>query len=397
MYLLVHYNEIALKGKNRGYFEKKLAENIKKAIKGSYEQTERPYGRITAKLNSSADIEFIKKTISEVPGISWFAFAECIESNIDKIKEEASKILYKKETELRAIEKTLKTYKVSVKRADKKFPLTSQEATLEVADYIHQIHPMKADMKNPELEICVEITNKGTFIFSEKIRGSPGLPVGSSGKVLVLLSGGIDSAVAAYMVMKRGCRCEFLHFYAGRSGAEVMGSKINEIVKSLNKYARSSLIHTIPYHNFALEHVPDKLDVILFRRFMVRIAEKIAIQNNCKAIVLGDAIGQVASQTLENIANLEGIISLPILRPLLTYDKNDIIKVAKEIETYDMSIKEYKDCCSIISRRPSTAASLEKIKEAEASIDMEKLVGKTLEQEEKFIIKQDETKKVQAQ
>ncbi|HLD85180.1 MAG TPA: tRNA 4-thiouridine(8) synthase ThiI, partial [archaeon] len=203
--------------------------------------------------------------------------------------------------------------------------------------------------------------------------------------------------VASYLVMKRGCRCEFLHFYAGRNGEEVMGSKINEIVKNLNKYARSSLIHTIPYHNFALEHVPDKLDVILFRRFMVRIAEKIAIQNNCKAIVLGDAIGQVASQTLENIANLEGIISLPILRPLLTYDKNDIIKVAKEIETYDMSIKEYKDCCSIISRRPSTAASLEKIKEAEASIDMEKLVGKTLEQEEKFIIKQDETKKVQAQ
>lgn len=396
MHLLVHYSEIALKGKNRGYFEKKLAENIKKAIKGSYEKTERPYGRIVVKLTGSADLMNIKKTMSEIPGISWFAFASDVESNIDKIKEEASKILYKKETEMRANEKTLKTYKVSVKRADKKFPLTSQEATLEVADYIYQIHPMKADMKNPELEICVEITNKGTFIFSEKICGSPGLPVGSSGKVLVLLSGGIDSAVAAYMVMKRGCRCEFLHFHAVRNGEEVMESKIKKIVEILNKYSRSSMIHTVPYHNFALEHVPDKLDVILFRRFMIRIAEKIALQNNCKAIVLGDAIGQVASQTLENIANLEGIISLPILRPLLTYDKNEIINLARGIETYDVSIQDYKDCCSIISRRPSTAASPEKIKEAEASIDMEKLIAKTLEQEEKFIIKEEEAKKVHA-
>ena len=387
MYMLVHYNEIALKGKNRNYFEKKLAENIKKAIKGEYESTERPYGRITVKLKDIADKEKLKMSISSVPGVAWFAFATPVENDINRIKEEASKLLYEKVTALRSKNTSLASYKVSVKRADKKFPLTSQETTIEVADYIHKIHPMKADMKAPELEVCIEITNKGAFIFSDRIKGSHGMPVGSSGKVLILLSGGIDSAAAAYMMMKRGCRCEYLHFHALRNTGEVMESKIKKIVEALNKYQKSSLIHTIPYHDFALENVPEKLDVILFRRFMIRISEKIALENNCKAIVLGDSIGQVASQTLENIANLEGITKIPLLRPLLTYDKNEIIKLAKEIGTYEFSIQEYKDCCSIISRKPSTAAQPDKIKEAENTIDMEKLMEKTLEQEEKFVIK----------
>ncbi len=384
MYLLVHYGEIGLKGKNKPYFEKKLAENIKRAIKGEYSSTKRINGRIIVELKEGFDRGKIIETVSRIPGLAWFAFAELVENDLDKIKKSALELI-----------KDAKTYKVSATRADKRFPLTSQETAVQVADFIYKKHPMKADMKTPDVEINIEITNIGTFVFSKKYKSSAGMPVGSSGKVLVLLSGGIDSAVAAYLMMKRGCRCEFIHFHALRSGQEVMESKIKTIIGSLNKYQNSSFLHTLPYHNFALEKVPEKLDVILFRRFMIRAADLIAKQTGCKALVLGDSLAQVASQTLENIANLEGISSLPILRPLIAYDKNEIIEIGKKIGTYEDSVKEYKDCCSIISRRPSTAASPEKISEAESKIDMQKLIDKTLKQKEEFIIKMDAVRKVQ--
>jgi len=371
---IVHYSEIGLKGKNRPFFEKKLVENIKEALKNEViKGVQRAHGRIVIDLDTRSDVTEIGSRLAKVFGIAWFSPAYVTDQEVSLISKtvlEKVKELIKEDTRI----------KVLVKRSDKGFPLTSMELSRDIGDQLVKRYNVGVSMKNPTLKVFIEIADGQPYIFFQRIRGLGGLPVGVTGKVLCLLSGGIDSAVAAWLMMKRGCSVGFLHLHPFRANEEAINSKISELVKVLTQYSFKSKAYFVPatpFQFFTLK-VPSRYDLILFRRFMVRIAERIAKQEGFKAIVMGDNLGQVASQTLENLYAVEDSTSLPIFRPLLTYDKQEIIDIAQRIGTYTVSIKPYKDCCSIIARHPATKAKIETIKKLEEKIDLEKLIETSL-------------------
>ena len=241
---------------------------------------------------------------------------------------------------------------------------------------------IKVDLKNPELSVFIEIADDA-YVYFQKKQGLKGLPVDVSGNVLSLLSGGIDSPVASYLMMKRGCRVNFIHFHVFRDNNLIKDTKMRYLLEILNKYQGNSRIYLVPYYHFemaVLTTVNTKgHEMILFRRFMVRVAEKISHQNGFKALVTGDSLGQVASQTMENIAQITKIVKIPIFQPLIAYDKQEIVDLAKKAGTYELAIENYKDCCSIVSANPRTKPNKKIIQLLEERMNMEEVVAKTLE------------------
>jgi len=373
MKAVVHYSEIAIKGRNKEFFEKLLAENIEKAFRKE---------KINAKCSifenrivlDAADPRKARSILEKVFGIQNFAFAEEIRTDSDEIIRKAVDIAKKSKK---------KSVALLTKVGTKKF--TANDINKKISDELKKID-VKVDYDNPEEKISIEITDKETYFYTEKFNGTGGLPVGSSGKVLVLLSGGIDSAVAAWLMMKRGCEVDYLHFHTFEKNEPVLKTKIKEIVEKLGAGTRLFLI---PYYNFqllTLGSVKDKTDVVVFKNYMLRAAKEIAEKNNYKAIVTGDNLAQVASQTLDNIKATDFGIDLPVFRPLLTYDKQEIIDLAKKIGTYEATIKEYKDCCSIIAKHPDTSMSISKLKNALSDLKIDELVNKSLKLCERFPI-----------
>ncbi len=379
MHVLVHYSEIALKGKNRQFFAKKLQENIKRAIKGKYNKVRREHDRIIIYLRPDEDEKYIEKKLKNVFGIEWFAFAYPTDKKIEDVKNEIEKHVTIKRGE---------TAKIIAKRSDKKFPINSMQINKELGKFIEKKFFAKISMENPMHKIYVNIGRNSAYIYSNQVKGLGGLPVGSSGKVLVLFSGGIDSSVAAYMMMKRGAVPYYLHFHAFRKGEEAMKSKIENILKILLQYSGSSKIFTIPFYPFQLAvSRAGRSELVVFRRFMMRIAEKIAKENGMQAIVTGESLGQVASQTMENISAIDAATQMTVFRPLLSYDKREIINIAEKIGTYELAIKPYKDCCSIIATNPRTKAKMSEIEQIENEINVEKLIKDTINLAEVISVK----------
>ena len=367
MKIIIHYAEIALKGKNRHLFEKQLINNIKSQL--NPEKIEKNETRIVCTTDS---IEKLK----ELPGISSYSIVEESEPNLDEILNTAKDLLKNSK---------LKEISPKTKRADKSFPLTSPEMNTKLGDLANTLD-IELNYKS-ENKLYLEITSKKAYLYLNKAKGLGGLPVGSAGKVLCLLSGGIDSSVASFLAMKRGCRVDFLHFHTFKTNKEVLNSKIKNIVEKLNKYQGTSKLYTIPYHNYqlnTLDKIPENLDVVIFKNFILRIAQELSKKHKYKAIITGDSIGQVASQTLPNIQATRFEIENPILSPLITYDKQEIIDLSKKINLYEDSIQKYKDCCSIIARKPSTAVNIEKLKPILKNIDIKKLVDSTMKEMETF-------------
>jgi thiamine biosynthesis protein ThiI len=360
--LLVRYSEIALKGENRGIFEAKLIENIRgKLPKVKIE-------RDTCSILIHSD-DFSR--LNEIFGISWFAKVEDAETDLEKIKSKVLEILKQKKP---------KTFRITANRSDKTFPMKSQDLAREIGKICEE-KGFSVELKNAELEIFIDVLKKRTIIYAEKHEGLGGLPLGSSGKVLCLLSGGIDSPVAAFLIAKRGCTVDFLHFFALRSKEDVEQTKIPKLVAYLEKFCGKSKLILAPTIDFQLAVMEKgEYELQLFRKFILKVAEKIVKENNYSAIVLGDNLNQVASQTLENMTVIQSGISAPIFRPLLTFDKQEIIDLAKKIGTYDLSVEQYKDCCSIIARKPKTKVKVEKLSELEKDIDLNCLVEKTIDQ-----------------
>ncbi|MEM2087444.1 MAG: tRNA uracil 4-sulfurtransferase ThiI [Thermoproteota archaeon] len=378
---VIHYSEIGLKGRNRPFFEKKLAENVKHALNGVTDaKVERLQGRLVFPIEE-ADPQKIAERLTRVFGVSWFAFASVVEPSADSIgrivMEEASKSVKQGET-----------IKVEVKRADKKFPVTSLELSRILGKMLVENLGVKVSLNNPLKKIYVEVLSREAYVFTDRIRGLGGIPVGSSGKVLSLLSGGIDSPAASYLMMKRGCRVHYLHFHPFQDNAEAENSKIIEIVRRLLQYSGKTTVVFIPAYEFqiAAVNIPARYDLVLFRRFMFKVAEKVAEAEGAKAIVTGESLAQVASQTLENMVAISSSLRTPVFRPLIAYDKEEIISLAKKIGTYELSIKPYKDCCSIIARHPETRARVEKVEELEKIIDMESVVNRSLELSSKVVV-----------
>lgn len=372
--VLIHYGEIGLKGLNRPFFEKKLMENIDRSLEGvEYGKIRKIQGRIILELEEKSDVRKIEELLQKVFGIAFFAFCFTTEANMEKIKE-----LVGDRSELESGTKV----KVSSNRADKTLPFTSMDVNRELGAYLTKRFEAKISLTEPQKQIFVELVRGKAYLFDKKFKGLYGLPVGVSGKVLHLLSGGIDSPVAAWLLMKRGCLVDFLHFHPFQEFDSRKNAKILSLAKILTQYCFKTRVFFVPFYPFKIEAVeaPLRYRLILFRRFMVRVAEEIANTHDIKALGSGENLAQVSSQTLENMAAISKATSLPIFRPLLTYDKDEIVKLAKQIGTFEVSTIPYRDCCSLFqAKHPVTKAELEIVESIERRLNLNYAVRGSLE------------------
>ncbi len=368
----IHYGEIALKRGKRPFFKRCLIKNLKSMLKGCpFERIEDADSRIILYCGD-ADIGEIEFRLEKVFGIEWFSHGLITKRDMDQIMLASERI----SSGLSG------TIKVECVRSDKSFPLQSPDVSRQIGFGLER-KGFPTTLQNPENMLRIDILRERAIITSGRKRGLGGLPVGSSGSVLSLLSGGIDSPVSSWLMMKRGCSLDFAHIHSFSEGEEVNCSKIIETVKSLRSFHPGKTnLFLIPYDEFykASFDMPVRSETVLFRRFILIVSNRIAQEHKHLGIITGDSIGQVASQTLENLRCASEASELPIYRPLVSFNKSQIIDLAKEIRTYDISIEEYKDCCSLVAHRhPDTKVSLEYAKNIEKKIGIRDIVEKTIE------------------
>ena len=383
-HIICHYAEIGLKGKNRIFFEKKLKENIKNALNpDSFVNIQRLRGRFLIELTKSGQesISQIKDILVNIFGLAYFAFAYESESDIETIKSDSLELMKRLEFD---------TFRVTARRIDSRFPFTSQELNEDVGEVIFEKMDKSVNLKYPDATCFIDVLDEGTFLFTEKIQSAKGLPVGVSGTAIVMLSGGIDSPVAAYYAMKRGMRVIYVHFHSVPLVSEASVEKVRDTVAILKKYQPRSKLYLMKFAAIQQQIMVDcneKLRVVLYRRYMMKIAEKVAELEYAKAIYTGEALGQVASQTIENITVVEESVYLPIMRPLIGFDKLEIIEKAQEIGTYEISILPHEDCCTLyVPKHPATKARLIDVQKNEASLDSNTLIEESLKTAEVEIV-----------
>jgi thiamine biosynthesis protein ThiI len=374
--VVVHYNEIGLKGKNQPLFLRRLEANLLKATAGTgVRRTEERSGRVLLHLSPETDWNMLCARLRSVFGIANFASAERVEPDLAALKAAVGRVLEGR---------SFRSFKVATKRAFKQFPLTSEEVNRELGAFVRERTQAAVDLEQPDLTIRVEVLPRDIYFSLEREAGPGGLPVGVSGRVVSLLSGGIDSPVAAHRLMKRGCQVIFVHFHSLPFLDGTSRTKAVELVRALTRFQYRSTLYLVPFGEIQREVVagaPAPLRVVLYRRLMGRIAEQIARREHAKALVTGESLGQVASQTLDNLAVIEEAVGLPVLRPLIGSDKEEIVRQARELGTYDISIIPDQDCCRLfIPRHPATLSSLEEVRAIEASLNIEKLVQMGLDQ-----------------
>ena len=367
---LIRYHEVALKRGNRPYFEELLRRNLRSSVEGlGLKEIKTLHGRLFMVFNGEADCDEIRRRITCVFGVANFSFVERTPVDLDALKSGILDSLKGKE---------FSSFRIQTKRADKSFPLNSPEVNREVGGAVKAYSNARVDLKNAELTIGIEILSKDAFFCLDKIPGPGGLPVGASGRVISLISGGIDSPVAAYRMMQRGCRLIFVHFHSSPYLDKTSQEKVNVLVKMLTRRQFSSRLYMIPFGEIQRQivtAVPRPLRVVLYRRMMVRIAEAVAAKEKAVALVTGESLAQVASQTLQNLTVIEKAATLPILRPLVGMDKQEIIDQARRIGTFDTSALPDQDCCQLfVPRHPDTKASLMEVEKAESRLDLPALI-----------------------
>ncbi len=375
--ILIKYGEIILKGLNRHIFEDKLVRNIQKAV-GKSARVYKSRATIYAEPMEGADTDEIMRAVMRVFGVVYVIRAAVCEKSLAEIGETA--ISY---VPLSAY----KTFKVETKRADKTFPMASPLVSAEIGGKILEAFPhLTVDVKNPDIVVSVEIREGGAYVYGARQKGPGGMPTGTAGKVMLMLSGGIDSPVAGYTLAKRGTTMDAVHFFSPPFTSEKAKEKVIDLAKIIAQYTGGMRVHIVPFTEPQLQmkaKCPPEHLTILMRRMMMRIACKIAENTGAGAVVTGESLGQVASQTLEAIAVTDKCATMPCFRPLIGMDKEDIIAVARKIDSYETSILPYEDCCTIfVPKHPTTKPRLEKILESEALLDTEALIEKAISETE---------------
>ena len=378
---LLKLGEVVLKGQNRQSFEDKLLANVRRRVKncGSFQCSLRQSTIYVEPQGEDCDMEAAWDACRQVFGIAAVARAVPCEKTVDAIVEAAR-------TYLADAFAVAKSFKVESKRADKMFPMNSIQLSQAVGGDLAELFPHVAvDVHNPDLTVFVEIREKYAYVHTPSVPGAGGLPIGMGGRAVSLLSGGIDSPVASYMMAKRGVQLEMIHFASPPYTSEQAREKVLQLARELVPWCGRLTVHVVPFAEIQEEirrSCPEDHFTLIMRRFMMRIAEAIARKANAGALVTGESLGQVASQTMLALGVTEDVTSLPVLRPLIGMDKVEIIRMSREIGVFDTSILPYEDCCTVFTpRHPATRPRLEDVRQAEAALDVESLVQKALADE----------------
>lgn len=379
--ILIRYGEISTKGKNRKQFISRLRENLRFVFQDVTDLRIRSeHDRMYLRSSHEHEMAILLERLPRVFGIQSFSpVAEC-KTDLEEMKALAVKIV-------EGIDYKGKTFKVNVRRAYKKFELDTYELNRDLAGHVLTTLPgMTVQMKNPEIELVVEVRENGTYMMVEKIPGATGLPVGSNGKALLLLSGGIDSPVAAYFIMKRGVRIEAIHFFSPPFTSDQSLEKVKDLCQQISQFGGKVRLHIIPFTEIQQtiqQNVPENVTMTSTRRMMMKISDLVRKEIDAKVLVTGENLGQVASQTLESLAAINDVTTTPILRPLITYDKLEIIDIAQKIGTYETSIRPYEDCCTVFTpASPKTKPKIDKMNYYESFTDFDEMIEHAIQNRE---------------
>ncbi|MDF2684175.1 MAG: tRNA 4-thiouridine(8) synthase ThiI [Brevibacillus sp.] len=370
--ILIRYGELALKGKNRDMFEETLMRSVKSVLRSFYKvKVRRNYGRMYVELHGEDAYEVMDR-LKRVFGISSISPTIHVDPDIENIKERSLELI-------RQMNPQPRTFRVVTRRADKRYPIPSMEVNRMVGTHILRAIPaIKVDVHEPEAIVNIEIRTEGTYVSCETIPGPGGLPVGVSGKVLLLLSGGIDSPVAGWMMMKRGVTLEAIHFHSYPYTSERSLEKVRDLAQKLTKWGGTVRLHVVPFTEIQTairDKCPEDYLITIMRRFMMRISEKVAANTKALALATGESLGQVASQTLESMDTINKVISIPMLRPLIGMDKIEITDISRKIDTYELSILPYEDCCTVFTpKNPVTRPKAYLAEKFETALDVDALV-----------------------
>ena len=379
--IIVRYCEIHLKGKNRGYFEKLLQTNIQNALSGISHKLKVMHSRYLIENYNEDEYNLIIEKLKKVAGVHTISPAMVVDSDYGAIKEVAFELCKDRSG----------TFKVETNRADKTFPLDSMSVSRNLGgDILENFPNLKVDVKNPSFVVNVDIREDGkTFVYNEIIRCLSGMPVGSAGRGLLLISGGIDSPVAGYLTCKRGMKVDCLHFHSFPYTGEAAKQKVIDLTKRIGDFNGGINLYIVSFTHIQEaihKNCPEEFMITLMRRFMMRIAERLAKRLGDQAIITGESLGQVASQTIESITSSNSVVeNLPVLRPLIMFDKLDIIEISKKIDTYDISVLPYEDCCTVfLPKFPAIKPNLEKVIQAESRLNVEELIAEALDNIERI-------------
>lgn len=377
--ILIRFGEIALKGQNRQFFMNKLINNIKKSCKniGNF-KISKQQGRIFL-TPEKASLEYFSR-LKNVPGIVSFSPTVTTKLDFEQLKKPALKLV-KKEM---ADKKQPLSFRVKTNRANKDFPQTSLEVSRELGAYIlNNTEELTVDLEQPDIKLELDIRDNNIYLFTKTISGPGGLPVGTSGKGLLLLSGGIDSPVAGWMALKRGLQLEAVHFHTPPYTGERARQKVLDICQELTKTGLEIKLHLVKFTEIQRaikKNCADKFLITIMRRLMLKIASRLAEKNDCQALITGESIGQVSSQTIENLTATNRAATLPVLRPLIGLNKQEIVKLARKIGTYEISIRPHEDCCTLfVPNHPATRPHLKNITKSEKKLNLDELMDNITE------------------
>jgi thiamine biosynthesis protein ThiI len=372
MHVLVRYHEIGLKGKNQSFFLDRLVSNLQRSLSHLPRASIRKeQGQVLVGVPDGVDRAEVIASLSRVFGVAKLAVADRVERDLDALKAGIGAVLERERP-------SFNSFRITASRADKRYPLTSLDLNRELGDFVNRLTGARVDLHHPDLTVYVDVRERDGYIYLDPLPGPGGLPVGVSGRVVSLLSGGIDSPVAAHRMMRRGCSVAFVHFHSFPLVDGASRDKARQLVATLDRYQGGSRLYLVPFADIQrriIAAAPPAYRVVAYRRFMVRVAQAIARKEGALALVTGESVGQVASQTLENIASIDAVAEMPILRPLIGMDKAEIIQQAQQIGTYATSIEPDEDCCSLfVPRHPVIHSTVDSAARAEEGLDVPALV-----------------------